>query len=412
LDLERTIDCQGDLRITGGGNLTINSDLDEGIAIDGHLLIESTGVISVAASWVAIFGRTIVISGCPGLYALGSEAALFGQDGIRITDSFVNADGGYDFGIFTHCDPQDPGETIGPVENGDIIIENSEVRASCIYEWGRAAIYAGDWLTESDPGIHAGIRLSEAVILGPDGGRIVNSGIELRKCQTVTHLSGITTATDWTQAAKNVHIFPAYDVLYDENGGTGTLTDDLNFYLKGETVTVLGNAFTRTGYVFDSWNTAADGSGTPYDPADTFGIVAGVTLYAQWTPLYTVTFADWDGTVLGTQSVVSGQAATAPAAPVRSGYTFTGWSVAFANITSNLTVTARYDVVPTPEPTAAPTVAPTVAPTAAPTPTPAGGVPRTGEISSPNIPALVLLSAGITAAAALLFLKKKGIIGA
>ncbi|MDD4095748.1 MAG: InlB B-repeat-containing protein [Oscillospiraceae bacterium] len=409
LDLERTIDCQGDLRITGGGNLTINSELDSGIEVDGHLRIESTGVISVAASWVAIYGRTIDIYGCPGLYARGLEAALFGQDGIRITDSFVNADGGYDFGIFTLCDPQNPGETIGPVENGDIIIENSEVRASCIYEWGRAAIYAGDWLTESDIGIHAGIRLSEAVILGPDGGRIVDSDISLKKCQTVTHLTDITTATDWTQAAKNVHIFPAYDVLYDGNGGTGTLTDDLNFYLKGETVTVLDNAFTRTGYVFDHWNTSADGSGTTYDPVDTFEIDAGVTFYAQWTPVYTVTFEDWDGNVLSTQTIVSGNPATAPAAPTREGYNFTGWSVAFSIVTSNLTVTALYEALPTPTPTATPSPTPMPEPTATPTPTPPGGVPRTGETSSPNIPALILLGTGLAAAFVLLIRKKRGI---
>ena len=57
---------------------------------------------------------------------------------------------------------------------------------------------------------------------------------------------------------------------------------------------------------------------------------------------YTVTFQDWDGTVLKTQMVEEGHAATAPANPTRPGYAFAGWDVDFSNITSDLIVTATY----------------------------------------------------------------------
>ena len=59
---------------------------------------------------------------------------------------------------------------------------------------------------------------------------------------------------------------------------------------------------------------------------------------------YTVTFMDWNGTVLKTESVESGKAATAPADPTRAGYVFTGWDKAFSNITTDLIVTAVYEV--------------------------------------------------------------------
>jgi uncharacterized repeat protein (TIGR02543 family) len=40
--------------------------------------------------------------------------------------------------------------------------------------------------------------------------------------------------------------------------------------------------------------------------------------------------------------VVHGQAATAPAAPKREGYTFDGWDTDFSRVTSDLNVTAKW----------------------------------------------------------------------
>jgi uncharacterized repeat protein (TIGR02543 family) len=58
-----------------------------------------------------------------------------------------------------------------------------------------------------------------------------------------------------------------------------------------------------------------------------------------------VTFVDWDGTVLRTETVEDGTSASAPADPVREGYTFTGWDPSdFSNITGDLTVTAQYTI--------------------------------------------------------------------
>ncbi len=61
------------------------------------------------------------------------------------------------------------------------------------------------------------------------------------------------------------------------------------------------------------------------------------------TQRYTVTFRDYDGTVLGTDTVDRGAAATAPADPDNwEGYHFSGWDADFSAVTEDLTVTALY----------------------------------------------------------------------
>ena len=59
--------------------------------------------------------------------------------------------------------------------------------------------------------------------------------------------------------------------------------------------------------------------------------------------MFTVTFKDFDGTVLKSETVERGEAATAPEKPNRAGYVFVGWDVAFDKISSDLTVTAQYE---------------------------------------------------------------------
>lgn len=58
----------------------------------------------------------------------------------------------------------------------------------------------------------------------------------------------------------------------------------------------------------------------------------------------TVNFVDWDNTPLGSQTVDYGSSATAPAAPLRKGYTFQGWNDSFYNVITNKTIKATYKI--------------------------------------------------------------------
>ena len=60
---------------------------------------------------------------------------------------------------------------------------------------------------------------------------------------------------------------------------------------------------------------------------------------------YTVTFKDWNGVTLKTETVAYGSAATAATNPDnKEGWHFTGWDTTFNNVTSSLIVTAQYEI--------------------------------------------------------------------
>ena len=122
-----------------------------------------------------------------------------------------------------------------------------------------------------------------------------------------------------------------FAVTYDANGGTGTTESQSKTY--GTDLTLRANGFTApTGHHFVEWNTAADGSGTPYEAEGTYTANAAATLYAIWSPdTYAVTF-DGNGADGGSQAPETKTYGTRLVVPgctfTRSGYTFSAWNTA------------------------------------------------------------------------------------
>lgn len=77
-------------------------------------------------------------------------------------------------------------------------------------------------------------------------------------------------------------------VVYDANGGMGTMVDPASPYAVGATFTVLSNTFTPpAGKVFSKWNESKNGDETEFDPGTEITVpdfVRGttLTLYAVW----------------------------------------------------------------------------------------------------------------------------------
>ena len=87
----------------------------------------------------------------------------------------------------------------------------------------------------------------------------------------------------------------------------------------------------RTGYTFTGWDKSFD------------KITGDTVVKAEYNKNeYTVKFQDWNGKLLNEQKVGFEEAAKEPKAPVRTGYTFTGWDKSFDKITGEITVTAKY----------------------------------------------------------------------
>jgi len=203
------------------------------------------------------------------------------------------------------------------------------------------------------------------------------SGTSYSQGGTFIISSNTTLCAQWT---------PTYTVIYDGNTNTSGISpnDGYSPYASGSTVTVIGNigspVLAKTGYIFAGWNTAANGSGTSYSQSGTFIISSNTTLYARWTPSYTVIY---DGNTNtsgispndGYSPYASGSTVTVIGnigSPVleKEGLVFAGWNTA-ANgsgtsysqggtfiISSNTTLYARWtNTLPPSAPTALSAVA-------------------------------------------------------
>ena len=89
-----------------------------------------------------------------------------------------------------------------------------------------------------------------------------------------------TGATVTASATVTIPALAPATITFDANDGSGTVPTAISTYV-GVANTIPPNSLTRTGYTFNGWNTASDGSGTAYATGSTITPTGNVTLYAQ-----------------------------------------------------------------------------------------------------------------------------------
>ena len=116
------------------------------------------------------------------------------------------------------------------------------------------------------------------------------------------------------------------------NAGEGSGTEVATQYAPNTEITAPAkpDGFSYTGYSFTGWK---DGSDNDYAVGDPLTITADITLTAQWAlnGSFDVKFfqgyGDPDVQIGETQSISTGNYATAPTDPTRDGFAFLGWSI-------------------------------------------------------------------------------------
>ena len=112
-----------------------------------------------------------------------------------------------------------------------------------------------------------------------------------------------------------------YSVTFDAKSGTPV---NSGTFLTSSTVSE-PTAPTRNGYVFAGWSLTEGGAieAFPYAP----GVTNNITMFARWDALeHVVVFDSKNGSVVADSVFASGGVVAEPTAPIRSGYTFAGWS--------------------------------------------------------------------------------------
>ena len=147
-------------------------------------------------------------------------------------------------------------------------------------------------------------------------------GVNYSVGQVVRLTSSLTLYAKWRQTSQLL------TVTYHPNSGIGDIVQDT--VTANTNYTILEQGYTHSSYVFDGWNTQANGLGVNYSVGQVVRLTSSITLYAKWrgTQLYVVTYnpnggsgsVNRDNVAVNTNYTIKDQGCT------RSNYTFDGWN--------------------------------------------------------------------------------------
>ncbi|MDE2387230.1 MAG: InlB B-repeat-containing protein, partial [Actinomycetales bacterium] len=186
-------------------------------------------------------------------------------------------------------------------------------------------------------------------------GNLGKTGYTFTGWNTAANGSGTAYAAGSTQNATAAitlyaiwSLIPVYTITYNANSATSGSVPTAQSGIAGNyNLAMNSGTLARTGYIFEAWNTAANGSGTTYVEGAVYALSANVTLYAKWIQLFNVTF-DGNGATAGSSPIfASSQAATITlpgndGSYAKIGYVFGGWNTAANGTGTNYAAGSSY----------------------------------------------------------------------
>ena len=167
-----------------------------------------------------------------------------------------------------------------------------------------------------------------------------------KDCRTAYDFSSKVTGDITLYAKWNIN---SYTVSFDSNGGSSVAAQSVTY----NTAVPKPADPSKTGFTFAGWFTDKDGKNA-YDFSSK--VTGDITLYAKWNiNSCTVSFDSNGGSSVAAQSVNYNTAASKPADPSMTGYTFAGGftgkdcKTAYdfnSNVTGNITLYAKWDKIP------------------------------------------------------------------
>lgn len=263
------IAANGTLDLSGQGNVEVNNFIG-----GGKLVLESNSVIKVAGD---LTGETV----------FETKGGYSGHSGIAVKDHVYIEARPDTSGTFTFVPyPTQSNMKLVKWSDGNwIIIAGSEIFIMYDTEDSGKGEVSINWeslqpdtgspegaIAEAKPGYHF-------VNWTDEGGNEVSRDVHF----IPPKIDGVYTEQCYlANFAAN-----SYQVAYEANGGTGnSMTGQIFFY--NEKQPLQANPYSREGYVFDGWNTMADGSGIAFtDQQEVTNLTTEqdgrIILFAQWT---------------------------------------------------------------------------------------------------------------------------------
>ena len=214
------------------------------------LLPRYTGANQSPAYWLRTPGTSSLYAGSVG-YSGGNDVNPQGRVNMNTT-----------IGYFGHYRPAMwVGSGIFGADKGTVIVTHQDTAGGPPFSQIPYPVDAGPY------GPYPSLNIAGYNYVGLAPGSAAISGtIQAGQTLYITHL--------YTKAPTD------YTLIYDPNTGIGFR---MTYYgAPGSTIRLVDQGFSKPGYVFDSWNTRADGTGTRYVNGEYIILTSNIVLYAQW----------------------------------------------------------------------------------------------------------------------------------